>query len=166
MIAAEPDGRVVIMDWKTSARRAEPEQLRTRLQSIVYPYVLVEASHTLPFGPVRPEQVEMRYWFAAAPDNPVILRYDGYQHDRNRDHLQTMLADLLSRNGEEEFPKVPDTPANRKRFCNYCIYRSRCERGSRPGLLEEIDTGDGVDPADLDETLLDYSIESVTELAF
>src|SRR5690606_22283828 len=105
-------------------------------------------------------------WFSATPDHPVILRYDGYQHDHNRHLLQTMLANILNRSGEEEFPKVADTPANRKRFCNYCIYRSRCERGSRPGLLDDIATDGGVDPADLDETLLDYSIESVTELAF
>lgn len=166
LIAAEPEGRVVIMDWKTSARRGDPAHLRARLQSIVYPFVLVEASHALPFGPVRPEQVEMRYWFGAAPEQPVVLRYDGYQHDHNRQLLRDMLANILSRNGEGEFHKVADTPENRKRFCNYCIYRSRCERGSRPGLLDDVAPDEGVDPADIDETLLDYAIESVTELAF
>ena len=55
LIAAEPGGRVVIIDWKTAKRRSDPATLRQRWQSIVYPYVLVEASAALPWGPVRPE---------------------------------------------------------------------------------------------------------------
>ena len=77
LIAVEPGGRAVIVDWKTSKRRADVSTLRHRLQSIVYPYVLVEASAGLPWGPVRPEQVEMRYWFTAAPGQPVTLRFVG-----------------------------------------------------------------------------------------
>ncbi len=80
LIAAEADGRAVIVDWKTAKRRGDVSMLRHRLQSIVYPYVLVEASAGLPWGPVRPEQVEMRYWFAATPSQPIVFPYDGAQH--------------------------------------------------------------------------------------
>ena len=65
LIAADTE-RTVIIDWKTGSRAGRPAILQQKMQSSVYPYVLVEASHALPWGPVRPEQVEMRYWFTAA----------------------------------------------------------------------------------------------------
>ena len=65
----------MILDWKTSQRRGDAGGLRRRLQSIVYPYVLIEASKALPWGPIEPHQVEMRYWFTAAPSRPVVLPY-------------------------------------------------------------------------------------------
>ena len=40
LIAAERDGRVVIVDWKTSRARTDPGVLRRRLQSLVYPCLL------------------------------------------------------------------------------------------------------------------------------
>ena len=46
------DNRIFIVDWKTSRRRSDPGGLRQRLQTIVYPYVLVEASRRLAWGPL------------------------------------------------------------------------------------------------------------------
>ncbi|MEZ4661776.1 MAG: PD-(D/E)XK nuclease family protein [Caldilineaceae bacterium] len=37
----------MIVDWKTTRKRTEPSILRQRLQTLVYPYVLVEASAKL-----------------------------------------------------------------------------------------------------------------------
>jgi len=50
LVAAEEGGRVVIMDWKTNRRRSDPQSLQQRLQTVVYPYVMVEASEHLPWG--------------------------------------------------------------------------------------------------------------------
>lgn len=168
---AETAGSVIIVDWKTNAYAPTIEQLHRRLQSVIYPYVLVEASPNLPFGEIAPDQVAMRYWYAGAPDAPRTLRYDADQHEANRLFLRDLLADLLSRRGEEAFPKVADTPQNRKRFCNYCVYRSRCERGDQPGDIaghdDESDTGLGnLDLGDVEEAIESWSIEDVTELAF
>ena len=127
--------------------------------------MLVEASATLPFGPLRPEQVEMRYWFTAAPAQPIVFRYDAVQHEENRQKLNYLLEKILSASGEQEFPKIADTDLNRKRFCNYCIYRSRCGRGIFAGDLEELMDDESFFAVDLDKAL-EFTLADVGEMAF
>ncbi len=159
------NSRVTIVDWKTSRHRADPGSLRRRLQSIVYPYVLVEASRQLAWGPIAPEQVAMTYWFTAAPGQPIVLGYDQAQHDANRVRLQQILDAILDGRAEADFPKVIDVEINRKRFCNYCVYRSRCNRGSEAGELDEIADAEALFVADL-SIELEFSLDDIPELAF
>jgi len=158
--------RVVILDWKTSARRPDVESVRRRWQSILYPWLLVESSAQLPFGPFAPEDVEMRYWFAGAPDAPIRLPYDSAQHEANRLLLGELLTDLLRREGEEAFPKVEDTPANRRRFCNFCVYRSRCQRGEEPGNMLDYDEDEDAEVGAVEAAVESYALDTITELAF
>jgi hypothetical protein len=165
LIAAEHDGRAVIVDWKTSKRTPTRAVLQEHMQSLVYPFVLVEASNGLPWGPIRPEQVEMLYWFTAAPASPLVLHYNGEQHDRVRARLRNLVAAMLKGESEEDFPKVEDTPTNRMRFCGFCVYRSRCNRGAAAGDVDEI-----IDPTDYFTAdvpgALDFTMNEVEELAF
>jgi hypothetical protein len=165
LIAADPDGRVVIIDWKTTRQRTDPATLRQRLQTLVYPYVLVEASSRLPWGPVQPEQVEMRYWFTAAPAQPVVFRYDRAQHDAAHERLHRLVAGILAGATESDFPLTPDTPINRKRFCNFCVYRSRCNRGITAGDVSELGDPDDLFAVDL-RTALEFTLDDLPELAF
>ena len=158
------DRSAVILDWKTNKRVTRREILKQRMQTFVYPFVLVEASAGLPWGPLAPEQVEMRYWFTAAPAESVALRYNSDQHADNRDRFVQILNEILRGEQEADFPKVPDTDKNRKRYCSYCIYRSRCDRGTEAGDLEEYDEEDFAD-VDL-ERVLEFTLEEVQELAF
>jgi hypothetical protein len=165
LIAIESQRRAIILDWKTSRRRSDEAGLRRRMQSIVYPYVLVEASKVLPWGPIQPHQVEMRYWFTAAPSRPVALPYSAQQHAANENLLRRLVAELLAGAGEADFPKIEDTDANRKRFCNYCIYRSRCNRGETAGDLDELDDPETffvVDPAEA----LEFTLDDIEEIEF
>jgi len=164
LLAIDPGKRAVIVDWKTTRRRTEPTYLRQRLQSQVYPFVVVEASANLPWGPLAPEQVEMRYWFTVAPDEPVTLRYDSGQHETNRQLLQRLVGQILAGESEADFPKVPDTEANRARLCAYCAYRSRCDRGILAGDLDDLADSDEV-AHDL-EADLDINLSDIPELAF
>lgn len=171
LIAADPagsDGRVVIVDWKTSRTRTDPGVLRRRLQSLVYPYVLVEASRSLPWGPVRPEQVEMRYWFAAAPEHPVVFTYDAAQHAAGGERLRAIVSAILAGRGPEDFPRVPDTPEFRRRFCDYCIYRSRCNRGQAAGALAAVEDLEELFLPDVaaDRSALEFTLADVAELTF
>lgn len=165
LIAAEADGRVVIIDWKTSRQRTEPGTLRRRMQTLIYPYVLVEASAGLPWGPVQPEQVEMRYWFTAAPGQPVVFRYDRAQHDATHAQVQHLASTILAGRSEADFPKTPDTEINRKRFCGYCIYRSRCNRGVTAGDLTELADTEEFFAVDL-ESALEFTLEDIEEINF
>ena len=165
LIAADYDGTVAIVDWKTNRKRTDPAALHRRLQSLVYPYVLVEASATLPFGPIQPEQIEMIYWFVNAPLQPVRFRYDSAQHAANRDFLHNLLAQILAGHSEADFAKVLDTEANRKRFCSYCVYRSRCNRGVAAGDLDALADAEDFFAVDV-ESALEFTLDDVTELAF
>lgn len=162
---ANDDRAVMIVDWKTTRKRTDPATLKARWQTMVYPYVLVEASAKLPFGPIEPEQVEMLYWFTAAPEHPVRFRYDSAQHASNRMKLEQLLARLLMGETEDEFPKVADTPINRRRFCNYCVYRSRCDRGQSAGDVDELDEPEELFIVEPD-TALEFTLDDVEELAF
>ena len=164
LLAIEPGKRAVIIDWKTTRRRTEPHTLRQRLQSQVYPYLVVEASAALPWGPLAPEQVEMRYWFTVAPDEPVTLRYDASQHAANHQLIERLITQILAGESEADFPKVPDTDANRNRFCAYCTYRSRCDRGILPGDLDAVaDAEEMINDPDIN---LEINLDDVPEIAF
>jgi hypothetical protein len=164
LLSVEPGRRAVIVDWKTSRQRTEPPTLQRRLQSQIYPYLLVEASANQPWGPLAPEQVEMRYWFVAAPDEPVTLRYNAAQHAANHQLIQRLLAQIVAAQGEEDFPKLPDTEANRARYCAYCTYRSRCDRGIMPGDLNAVmDTEEMFYEPDPN---LEVRLDDVPEIAF
>ena len=158
------DRRAVILDWKTNKRVTRRPTLAQRMQTLVYPYVLVEASAGLPWGPLVPEQVEMRYWFTAAPAEAVSFGYSSELHAANRAKFEQLLNEILSGERERDFPKVADTEENRKRFCGYCIYRSRCDRGVKASDLDEYDEEEFSDE-DL-ERALDFTLEEVQELAF
>jgi hypothetical protein len=164
LLAVEPGKRAIIMDWKTSRRRPEAHQMRQRLQSQIYPYLVVEASSALPWGPLKPEQVEMRYWFTAAPDEPIRLQYDTAQHKAVHQLLQRLIAQIVAGEGEADFAKLPDTEANRARFCAYCTYRSRCDRGIYPGDVDKVD--DVVDLIQMPEADLEINLDDLPELAF
>ena len=167
LIAVGGDGanrRAVILDWKTNQRVTRRSVLQQRMQTLVYPFTLVEASAGLPWGPVTPDQVEMRYWFTAAPTETAVFRYNGALHTANRARLTDLLNEILSGERETDFPRVPDTDENRRRYCNYCVYRSRCDRGIGAGDLEEYDEEEFSD-VDL-ERALEFTLEEVQELAF
>lgn len=167
LIAAEragERGRAVIVDWKTTSRPTRRTRLQEQLQTVVYPFVLVEASDALPWGPIEPDQVEMIYWFTAAPDEPVRFRYSADLHAASRSRLQGLLAAVLAGEREADFPKVPDTEQNRRHLCAYCVYRSRCDRGVDAGDLADVDDADFF-VVDLEESL-EFTLEDVEALAF
>lgn len=164
LLAVDARSRAVIIDWKTSRQRPQIATVQRRLQSRVYPYVLVEASKHMPWGPLEPEQVEMRYWYTAAPDLPISLPYDRRQHAENERDLRQLIASILRGSEEADFPKVEDTESNRMRYCRFCAYRSRCDRGAVPGPLQEFADFDDSALDDLDDLIFDLS--DIQELAF
>ena len=165
LIAAEKDGPVVILDWKTTRRRTPASVLGRRLQTAVYPFVLVEASSALPWGPLKPEQIEMRYWFVAAPAQPVSFPYDSAQHEANRRRLQALGTHIITARSEQDFPLIPDTEENRRRSCAYCAYRSRCNRGVVPGELMNFGHDSELD-LEAPEAFGDFALEDIDELSF
>lgn len=155
LLAIDPGQRAVIVDWKTTRSRPTRDVLARRLQSRVYPFVLVEAGAHLFGGPLDPQQVSLIYWFAADPAAPEVFAYSQAQHEDNRAYLAGLIDEILAR-GEEVWPLTPD-----EYHCRYCVYRSLCDRGVRAGRIDEA----GIEALDED---LDFEIEleSIDEIAF
>ncbi len=161
LLAVQPGGEMVIVDWKTSISRPKRDQLLARLQTIVYRYVLVEAGARLNGGePVKPEQVRMIYWFANFPDQPEVLAYDRAQHTADAALLTQLISEIETR---EEFPLTDDV-----RRCAYCMYRSLHDRGIKAGDFRDAGAiGDAIDAAvSAGDGLADLSLDQIAEIAF
>jgi len=159
--------RAVIVDWKTSRRRTPRDRLQARLQTRVYPFLLVQAGARLfepqpsDSRPLAPEQVEMIYWFSDFPADPERFSYDRTQHGADEAFLAGLIEEIAARGSDEDFTLTADE--NR---CRHCRYRSLCRRGESAGLLD--DEGDETDGdlelgADLD-TFLD--LEQIAEIEY
>lgn len=155
LLAIEPGKRVVIADWKTTRHRTDRRTLATRLQTKVYPFVLVEAGGYLFGGNIEPEQVSLTYWFAEAPHSPETFRYDAAQHEDNRAYLAGLIAEILGQ--RQEIWPLTDNPDH----CRFCLYRSLCERGERAGQLSEGDLD-----SEGDEFDFEFDLGSIEEIAF
>jgi CRISPR/Cas system-associated exonuclease Cas4 (RecB family) len=156
LLAADPGERLFIVDWKTQRPR-NPRHLLDKLQSVVYPYVLVEAGAAFNGGQaVRPEQVAMVYWFAEFPDDPLRLDYNANQHATNHERLMALIRDIETCCAED-VGTWPLTDSERK--CRFCAYRSLCNRGSVAGDLDDLDEDwEPEEPFDID-------LEQVAEIA-
>ncbi len=156
LVAVEPGGRAVIVDWKTSRRRARREQLAERLQTRVYPCVLVWAGAFMNDGEaLAPEQVEMMYWYAGFPKEPVSIEYDQVQYESDQAYLSDLVAEIAA------LPEGDQPLTDNVQHCRYCVYRSLCERGVAGGPVDGL--GDEEDLAGEDlESLFDFGeIEEV-----
>jgi hypothetical protein len=125
---------MTIVDWKTSFKPAPRSLIMARMQTKVYPLLVVDAGRNL-FGgtPVLPEQVEMIYWFTNAPDQAVHFQYSQQQYQADYAALENTISEITHcRPGQ--FAMTLN-----ERNCAYCVYRSLCNRGVGAGRLEEMD---------------------------
>lgn len=140
LLAVQPGERVVIVDWKTSLRPPAEHILRARMQSRLYPLLVVLAGQSINAGkPVDPDQVEMIYWFASQPETPVHLFYSERQFAQDQSDLFELIR-AIDRAAPEDFQ-----PVGGEKTCVYCNYRSLCGRGERAGDWE----GDDLPAADI-----------------
>jgi hypothetical protein len=121
-----------IFDWKTGQRPQPAETLSRRVQTVLYRFLMVEAGQQWNGGQKwQPDKIEMIYWQAADPLQPVRLPYSDVQYDQDRDFLSGKLAEIAGL-PEEGFEKTEDV-----RKCRFCHFRTFCERGYQPGSQSE-----------------------------
>lgn len=162
LVAIEEGKNAVIVDWKTNRVRPSRARLLNRLQTRVYPYLLVRAGAELNGGEaIRPVQLRMLYWFASFPAVPERYDYDEQQYRADHDFLTALVTEVeqkLEASGDRLLPRTRD-----ERHCRYCGYRSLCRRGVEAGLLDEAGDELAVESArDLDFEL-EFDFEQVAE---
>ena len=156
LITADSE-RVAIVDWKTNRNRPSAAGLRRRLQSRVYPYIVVEVGAALlKMNTIAPKQLSMVYWFAEFPHQVERIDYSEAQHEDNRRYLSELIAEIAAcRSGD--FPLTDD-----ERRCRFCVYRSLCERNLAAGDVMEMEESD----TDATWPDGDIDLEQVTEIAY
>ncbi|OGN71936.1 MAG: hypothetical protein A2X25_12340 [Chloroflexi bacterium GWB2_49_20] len=122
--------KVLIFDWKTFQKRPRDEWLAVRYQTRVYRSLLIQSGGCLKNNePINPEQVEMIYWLANFPNQPIRFPYSTTQFVRDWQHLELMITRI---DEQDEFPLTAD-----EKKCNYCLYRSFCDRGISAAIIED-----------------------------
>jgi len=161
LVAVDAGQRITVVDWKTYRKRPRLKWLGERLQTRVYPYLLVQAGTHLNAGlPLQPEQVAMIYWYANFPGMPERLPYDAARYEADGAYLASLVEEIegeVERLGEADFPLT-----FQERRCNYCPYRSLCRRGAQAGAIEEIE--EELDVSDDFDISLD--LEQIAEIEY
>ncbi|NLF51356.1 MAG: PD-(D/E)XK nuclease family protein [Leptolinea sp.] len=137
LLSVERDKKAVIVDWKTSHRPPRPAYITSRIQSLVYPYLVISTGSTLNYyRPFKPDQVTMIYWYPAFPDSPVVLTFSAEWMEKTINKL-TRLVDEIVHLDLEVFPLTSD-----QKKCQFCRYRSLCDRGISAGHMDDMEEDD------------------------
>lgn len=126
----------VILDWKTYRQRPRHSWLAARLQTRVYPLVLMQAGTPFNHGqPIQSECVELRYWLAEYPEAPISFAYSQTEYQLDTMCITDLVNQIVSRiEDEEQKEEVTVWPlTDDYRRCRACIFRSLCRRGSVAG---------------------------------
>jgi len=162
LLAVEAGEKMVIVDWKTSQKRPNRATLEARMQTLLYPYLLVEGGAYYNGGePIAPEQVEMVYWFTNYPAQPERFGYDAAQHERTHERLVEIVGAIAA---ERAFPKVPET--EKENICRFCNYRSLCWENVAAGALVEMFAGAAEDDNEADLFDFEIDLDQIAEIEF
>jgi hypothetical protein len=175
---------MLIVDWKTYQQRPSRGWLAKRLQTRVYPLVLVQAGATLVDEfpseservPLPPENIEMRYWLAEYPHDPESFVYNADTYQADLDYLSALIIEITERIQPAEagaaltrgsilsdvWPLTSDLHR-----CRYCNYRSLCQRGDVAGSLVK-HTEDYDEDLSIAGSELDFDLDwgQVQEIAY
>lgn len=136
LIAIAPDGRAAIFDWKTYRKRPSRTWMAERLQTRVYPFLLALAGEHLNQGnSIRPDDVEMAYWYPEFPTQPERFAYSQAQFEQDGETLHALVREIAGL-VEEDYSLTSFTER-----CRFCTYRSLCDRGAKAGGVDEFEAG-------------------------
>jgi CRISPR/Cas system-associated exonuclease Cas4 (RecB family) len=157
LLIIRPDGKLIILDWKTSQNHPKRMWLADRLQTHVYPFVLTGALSGFIGGiPADPGQIEMIYWFANHPDQPERFSYNKVSYHEDTRYLNNLIS-TIDQKSEPVFPLTPDV-----KRCLFCTYRSLCNRGVKPGDLQHLE--EWLEPESAEDVSIDF--DQIGEIEF
>jgi hypothetical protein len=141
LVIHAPDGQFLIYDWKTSQHEPQRKWLQGRMQTKVYPFVL--ATKTDP--PVAdPANISMTYWYPVFPDAAVQFTYSAEMLKSDNAILSGLIHEIEALS-PDEFTRTEKT-----KLCEFCRYRSLCDRGSKAGDAHQQDDTEYLDASAFD----------------
>jgi hypothetical protein len=156
LLAVKKDTQAVIVDWKTTHKPPHPAILLKRIQSLVYPFLVIHTGSALnDFKSFDPSQVSMIYWFPAFPEKSVTLTFDQTWLETTRNQLTRLVREIIQMD-QEVFPLTSNLEK-----CKFCRYRSLCDRGITAGNMDEEE-----EELDEGETPLDINFDEIQGIAF
>lgn len=161
LVYLENDGKFYILDWKTSHTKPPRGWLENRIQSMLYPYLLSAAGHTLfPVPDIHPDTIYMVYWYPSDPQKPEVFHHSAHKQSQYDETLRGLLSEIQdAADGLTDFPKTDVLDR-----CLYCRYRSFCDRGEKAGDLENHSNSLLFNHQDTDLDDLDF--EQVIEIEY
>ena len=158
LLARQPDGTFLIIDWKTSRKKPPREYLAQRIQTRVYSFVLAAAGAAFNQGqPLDPAAVRMLYWYPQFPQDPEEFAYSHTQQQADKQFLSELIERVKHSAERDDFPlAVNEKP------CATCVYRSHCNRGVKAG--SDIDTAE--EPASVEIESLLPEWDQIAEIQF
>jgi hypothetical protein len=150
----------IIFDWKTSRRLPTRQWLETKMQTIVYLFTVVKAGDFLmKSNPIEPSQVKMVYWFSNFPTTPIQYNYNQEKFHKDEALILNLINEIKNIQGKEA-PKTEN-----KRTCQFCIYRSLCNRGVNAGSFKEFKE-DVTPQKELMDIELEIDFDQIAEIEF
>ena len=153
LLAIDPQGQAVIVDWKTS-EPTPPSALRRRLQTAVYRYVLAQAGAHLYGGEIPPGNISMIYCFVAHEGQRITFDYSERQMQADEAYLLQLIQDIEAAN------LFPLTDA--EKHCRYCRFRSHCNRGDQAAAWDPSD----YDGESSDDEDFEIDFDQIAEIEF
>ncbi len=155
LVLVQPDHKFTIIDWKTNKNKPSRSYLKNHIQTRLYPLILTIAGKYLNDNiDISPDQIEMIYWYPEFPLKPETFIYSSEKYQDDRVYFENLISEI-------QF-KLPGTfqKTDQLRTCNFCNYRSLCNRGVSAGVL------DGDDTIDWQEEIDDIDLSQIGEIAF
>jgi RecB family exonuclease len=142
LLILTPENHALIYDWKTSQREPQRKWLVGRMQTLVYPFVMALQQGTTA---IQPQDIEMTYWYPAFPGSSFRFPYSTEQFQADREKLTNLIA-VIESLPAEQFEKT-----EKVKLCEFCRYRSLCERGEKAGdFRTREESEDSGSPFDID----------------
>ncbi len=157
LVLVSDQGLITIVDWKTSRKRPKPQWLKERVQTKIYPYLMVKTgTRYSSVKNISPEMVEMVYWFADFPQQPEHLSYNLAGFEEDQADIAALVDEIIEL-GSIDFPLT-----SRLERCGYCVYRSFCNRGIHAMSLDELE--ESIENEGSTDIFLDF--EQIGEIAY
>jgi CRISPR/Cas system-associated exonuclease Cas4 (RecB family) len=150
--------QIMIIDWKTSRQKPSRKILDAKIQTYLYPFILNSVGSNLLMNLViEPNQIKMKYWFPSVDSHQEIFSYSNDHHSDFTEKLSSIIEEITTLIvSDKPFPMTDNLTT-----CNFCAYRSLCNRGIKAGDFELLSILEHEDLSNIQ-----FDLENILEIEF